>query len=175
MTADDLTTDLSVDDRPEPPDTGTEREILCGFLDYLRASAVFKARGLSDTDAARRLLPSLTTVSGLLRHLADVERTWFRGQIDGQAGVSTRWSDEEPDGEFLVSPEDSLADIMKDYEEACAESREVLSRYNLDDPCSAGSSGHNVRWVVTHMIEETGRHCGHLDIVRELLDGTTGE
>ncbi|MDK1361022.1 hypothetical protein QNO00_12180 [Arthrobacter sp. zg-Y1219] len=52
MTADDLTTDLSVDDRPEPPDTGTEREILCGFLDYLRASAVFKARGLSDADAA---------------------------------------------------------------------------------------------------------------------------
>ena len=178
MSAEDLTTQdpaTTVDDRPEPPDTGNEREILCGFLDFLRASAVFKARGLSDADAARRLLPSLTTVSGLLRHLADVERVWFRERLDGQPGVPTRWSDDEPEGEFLVGPGDSLAGIIQDYEKACAESREVLSRYELDDPCLASPAGHNVRWVVTHMIEETGRHCGHLDIVRELLDGTTGE
>ena len=163
------------DTRPEPPDAGTEQEILTGFLDFLRATAVYKAEGLSDADAARRVLPSLTTVSGLLRHLADVERSWFRERIDGQADVPTRWSDEEPDGEFLVGPDDSLAEIIKDYEDACAESREVLSRYALDDVIPHSPSGHNVRWVVTHMIEETGRHCGHLDIVRELLDGTTGE
>ena len=161
--------------RPEPPDAGGEREILAGFLDFLRATAVAKADGLSDADAARRLLPSLTTVSGLLRHLADVERTWFREQMDGQSGVPTRWSDEEPDGEFLVGLEDSLAGIIADYEAACAESREVFSRYGLDDFCASGTAGHNVRWVLTHMIEETGRHCGHLDIVRELLDGATGE
>ena len=163
------------DTRPEPPDAGSERDILCGFLDFLRATAVFKAQGLSDADAARRVLPSLTTVSGLLRHLADVERSWFRERLDGQDGVPTRWSDEEPDGEFLVGSDDSLAGIIKDYEDACAESREVLSRYSLDDVISRSPSGHNVRWILTHMIEETGRHCGHLDIVRELLDGTTGE
>ncbi|WAP50843.1 DinB family protein [Arthrobacter sp. ATA002] len=163
------------DTRPEPPNAGTEREILTGFLDFLRATAVHKAEGLSDADAARRVLPSLTTVSGLLRHLADVERCWFRERLDGEAGVPTRWSDDEPDGEFLVGPGDSLAAIISDYEAACAESREVLSRYNLDDAVSGSPSGHNVRWIVTHMIEETGRHCGHLDIVRELLDGTTGE
>ena len=164
-----------IDTRPEPPNAGSEREILCGFLDFLRATAVFKAQGLSDADAARRVLPSLTTVSGLLRHLADVERSWFRERLDGQDGVPTRWSDEEPDGEFLVGSDDSLAGIIKDYEDACAESREVLSRYSLDDVISRSPSGHNVRWILTHMIEETGRHCGHLDIVRELLDGTTGE
>jgi uncharacterized damage-inducible protein DinB len=166
---------IVTDTRPEPPDTGNEREILCGFLDFLRATAVFKAQGLSDADAARRVLPSLTTVSGLLRHLADVERSWFRERLDGQDGVPTRWSDEEPDGEFLVGADDSLAGIIKDYEDACAESREVLSRYSLDDISLNTASGHNVRWILTHMIEETGRHCGHLDIVRELLDGTTGE
>lgn len=166
---------IVTDTRPEPPDTGNEREILCGFLDFLRATAVFKAQGLSDADPARRVLPSLTTVSGLLRHLADVERSWFRERLDGQDGVPTRWSDEEPDGEFLVGADDSLAGIIKDYEEACAESREVLSRYSLDDISLNTASGHNVRWILTHMIEETGRHCGHLDIVRELLDGTTGE
>lgn len=176
MTAEEPTAEEpTVDDRPEPPDAGSEREILCGFLDFLRATAVFKARGLSDADAARRVLPSLTTVSGLLRHLADVERVWFRERLDGQTGVPKRWSDAEPDGEFLVGPDDSLADIIGDYEAACAESRAVLSRYDLDDPCAASPAGHNVRWVLTHMIEETGRHCGHLDIVRELLDGTTGE
>lgn len=163
------------DTRPEPPAAGNEREILCGFLDFLRATAVFKAQGLSDADAARRVLPSLTTVSGLLRHLADVERSWFRERLDGQDGVPTRWSDEEPDGEFLVGPGDSLAGIISDYEDACAESREVLSRYSLDDISRNTAAGHNVRWILTHMIEETGRHCGHLDIVRELLDGATGE
>ena len=163
------------DTRPEPPDNGNERDIVTGFLDFLRASAVFKAQGLSDADAARRLLPSLTTVSGLLRHLADVERVWFRERMDGQTGVPTRWSDADPDGEFRIGPNDSLAAIISDYEDACAESREVFSRYDLDDTLSQGDAKHNVRWVLTHMIEETGRHCGHLDILRELLDGTTGE
>lgn len=140
----------------------------------MRASVVHKACGLSDADAARRLVPSITTVSGLIRHLADVERSWFREDVDGQTDVITRWSDEDPDGEFRISAADSLAEITADYENACAESREVASRYSLDDACTV-DNGHNVRWVLVHMIEETGRHCGHIDILRELLDGVTGE
>ena len=70
---------------------------------------------------------------------------------------------------------ESLAEIVADYEAACRESREVLERYGLDDRCRGGGGTQNVRWVLVHMIEETGRHCGHLDILRELLDGTTGD
>lgn len=166
---------MLTDNRIDPPDAAGELETLNGFLDYLRASAVYKSQGLSDADAARRVLPSLLTVSGLLRHLADVERCWFRERMDGQDGVPSRWSDEDPDGEFRVTEKDSLAEIIADYEAACAESREVAARYGLDESGRGAGMTHNLRWVLVHMIEETGRHCGHLDIVREMLDGVTGE
>ncbi|MCC9177968.1 mycothiol transferase [Arthrobacter sp. zg-Y750] len=87
----------------------------------------------------------------------------------------TRWSEEDPDGEFRVSPQDSLAGIIADYEAACEQSREVMRRHGLEDRCRGGGGKQNVRWVLVHMIEETGRHCGHLDILRELLDGSTGD
>ena len=160
---------------PEPPDCADERETLNGFLDYLRGAVVVKATGLSDADGARRLLPSLTTVSGVVQHLADVERSWFRERLDGQADVPSLWSEEDPDGDFRVSADDSLADIIADYEAACAESREVAARYSLDDMCRAPDIRHNLRWVLTHMIEETGRHAGHVDILREMIDGVTGD
>jgi uncharacterized damage-inducible protein DinB len=163
------------DRRTEPPETAGERETLTGFLDYFRATVVMKVGGLSDADGAMRLVPSLTTVSGLVQHLADVERFWFQDRIDGQQGVPTRWSAEDPDGEFRVSETDSLAKIIEDYEAACRQSREVLQRYELEERCRGGDGGQSVRWVLVHMIEETGRHCGHLDILRELLDGSTGD
>jgi len=167
---------MLIDERIDPPDAADERGTLNGFLDYLRASVVYKAQGLSDADAARQVLPSLLTVSGLLRHLADVERWWFRAQLDGQTGIPTRWSSDDPDAEFRVTEQDSLAEIIADYQAACAESRDVAARYGVEDMCKAEhSAGHNLRWVLVHMVEETGRHCGHLDIIRELLDGVTGE
>ena len=142
---------MQMDTRVEPPEAAGELETLTGFLDYFRATVVLKARGLSNEQGAKRLLPSLTTVSGLVQHLTDVERSWFRERVDGQQDVPTRWSEEDPDGEFRVSEADSL-----------------------EHRCSGGGE-QNVRWVLVHMIEETGRHCGHLDILRELLDGSTGD
>ena len=166
---------MQTDNRVEPPEAAGELETLTGFLDYFRATVVMKASGLSDAEGAKRLLPSLTTVSGLVQHLTDVEGFWFRGRMDGQPDVRTRWSAEDPDGEFRVSEQDSLAGIIAGYEAACEQSREVLRRYGLDDRCRGGDGKQNVRWVLVHMIEETGRHCGHLDILRELLDGSTGD
>lgn len=162
------------DNRVEPPNAAGERETLTGFLDYFRATVVLKSAGLPDALAAKRLLPSLTTVSGLLRHLADVERFWFLDRIDGQQTVPVRWSPDDPDAEFRVDETDSLAEIIADYEDACRQSKDVLAGYDLDDTCR-GDADHNVRWVLVHMIEETGRHCGHLDILREMLDGSTGD
>ncbi|MDK1327482.1 DinB family protein [Arthrobacter sp. zg-Y1143] len=166
---------MQADQRVEPPETAGELETLAGFLDYFRATVVMKAAGLSDAEGAKRLLPSLTTVSGLVQHLTDVEGFWFRDRVDGQQDVPTRWSEEDPDGEFRVSAQDSLAGIIADYEAACEQSREVMRRHGLEDRCRGGGGKQNVRWVLVHMIEETGRHCGHLDILRELLDGSTGD
>lgn len=166
---------MQADHRVEPPGAAGELETLTGFLDYFRATVVLKATGLSDAQGAKRLLPSLTTVSGLVQHLTDVERFWFRGRIDGEQGIRTRWSEDDPDGEFRVSESDSLAGIIASYQEACGQSREVLQRHGLEDRCRGGDGKQNVRWVMVHMIEETGRHCGHLDILRELLDGSTGD
>lgn len=166
---------MQADQRVEPPETAGELETLIGFLDYFRATVVMKAAGLSDAEGAKRLLPSLTTVSGLVQHLTDVEGFWFRDRVDGQQDVPTRWSEEDPDGEFRVSAQDSLAGIIADYEAACEQSREVMRRHGLEDRCRGGGGKQNVRWVLVHMIEETGRHCGHLDILRELLDGSTGD
>ncbi|MET1052345.1 MAG: DinB family protein [Mycetocola sp.] len=165
---------LPPDDRPRTPDTGGERESLEAFLDLQRATVVYKATGLSDADAATRLLPSLTTVSGLVRHLADVERSWFRDDLAGEDDVPARWSDEDPDGEFRVTADDSLAEIIADYEQACTESRAVSATLQLDDRGSHNSDI-TLRWVMLHMIEETARHAGHIDVLRELLDGATGE
>jgi uncharacterized damage-inducible protein DinB len=166
---------LPADDRPEPPGRGDERAILDGFLDLQRATVIYKATGLSDADAARRLLPSLTTVSGLIQHLADVERSWFREVMDGEQSVAYRWSDEDPDGEFRVDEKDSLDEILADYASAIAESRAVQERYALDDVCHGREGRLSLRWITVHLIEETARHIGHIDILREMLDGATGE
>jgi uncharacterized damage-inducible protein DinB len=162
------------DGRTSPPKAAHERDSLEAFLDWQRDTVVVKATGLSDADAAKQLLPSVTTVSGLVRHLADVERGWFREDLDGEKNVPSRYSPEDPDGEFHVTADDSLEEIIADYRAACAESRRVAARFRLSDLCEDGD-GHTLRWIYLHMIEETARHVGHIDILRELLDGVTGE
>jgi uncharacterized damage-inducible protein DinB len=165
---------LPQDTRPQPTNGSTERETLESFLDLNRATIVYKATGLTDEDAAKRLLPSETSVSGLIRHLADVERSWFRDDLAGEDDVPTRWSDDDPDGEFRVTAADQLSDIIADYEQACSESRQVAAKFELDDR-GVHNADVTLRWILVHMIEETARHCGHIDILREMLDGATGE
>lgn len=160
--------------RTFPPVAAGERESLEAFLDWQRATIVFKARGLSDADAATRLTPSLTTVSGLIRHLADVERSWFREDFAGEENIPTIWTAEDPDIVFRVTAADSLEEIIADYLAACEESRAVCAPASLDDLCKVGDR-QSLRWLYLHMIEETARHAGHIDILREQLDGFTGE
>ncbi|MDO9394907.1 MAG: DinB family protein, partial [Herbiconiux sp.] len=167
MTDDDQQSTGTVppDDRPQAPERGGERESLEGFLDFQRASVVWKATGLSDADGARQLLPSITTVSGLIRHLADVERSWLREDMAGEQGVRYHGSDDDPDAEFRVTADDSLAEIIADYESACAESRAVAARFDLDDPSAVQDGRFSLRWILLHLTEETARHLGHLDIL----------
>lgn len=169
------------DDRPDPPLLGDEMETLGGFLDFLRATVHHKCAGLSDEQAAESPLGSLTSPIGLVRHLADVERYWFAAAIAAvpHEEVGYRWSAGpglRTDGdEFRLERGASLAEALDDYADACASSRAILAGRNAADEARGSREPRSIRWVLIHMVEETGRHLGHLDAVTELIDGRTGE
>jgi len=156
---------------------GGEREQLAGFLDFLRGTVVLKAAGLTDEQARRSLVPSeLTTVAGLLAHLTLVEQYWFGQVLDNQPDPWAEQLAEDRDAEFRVALGIPLDRLVADYEAECQRSRDVVAKLELDATgTTAKGQPVNVRWVLIHMIEETGRQAGHLDLLRELLDGTTGE
>lgn len=159
----------------KPNRQGDERTTLTRFLDQYRATIVEKVEGLTDEQA--RTTPVSIHLAGLVSHLIYVERFWFTVVIDGQQDAPLPWDDEDPDADPDVDwkPTEPLADLVRTYEEECRRSTEILARHDLDRVVGSGPRPDcNVRWIVVHMIEETARHAGHADIVRELLDGTTG-
>jgi sulfur carrier protein ThiS len=163
-------------DRPKIPLTGGEREILTGLLDYHRATVAWKSGGLSQDQARQVHLPSeLTTVAGLVAHLTLNEWFWFAVVVDGEPDTWEEKLEQDPDAEFRVPAGTTMAQLLADYEAQCVRSREIVAKHDLDDEVTHKDETFNVRWVVTHMIEETARHVGHLDVLRELTDGLTGE
>jgi Protein of unknown function (DUF664) len=155
-----------------------ERTTLEAFLDYYRKAVKGKVRGLSDEDARRQLVPSATTLLGLIKHLCRVEVSWFQhrlAQIPSEELPVLRWID-QPDGDFRIAPEETVETLLAQYEEQCAVSRETAARFELDDAVPHPELGEvSLRWIYVHMIEETARHTGHADILREQLDGSTGD
>jgi uncharacterized damage-inducible protein DinB len=153
-----------------------ERTVLEAHLEANRATVVRKCSGLSWEDATRRLGPTPTSIAGILKHLVNVERWWFRHNLAGENGVPFDWTDDDLDAEFEMRPEDSLESLLEAYTVACEESRAVAAGLTLDDTAARSwhEQGHpSLRWVYVHMIEELARHNGHLDIYRELIDGQT--
>lgn len=150
-------------DTPPPRTGSSETEVLRGFLDYLRASIAAKVDGAPDPQARTAAVPSGTNLLGLLTHLTFVERATFLGE------KVTDWP-----STFRPSKTETVADVVARYRETVERANEVL------DDCAdlaaplPGRAGPSVRWALTHLIEETGRHAGHADILRELIDGTTG-
>src|SRR5690349_381303 len=151
--------------------TGTEREVFEAFLDMYRAIVAGKLAGLQERDARRSLVPSATTLIGVVQHLAGVEREWF-SQILGGA---------TPDGPvpagdgWVVTPARTVPEVLDDDRRACAAARAAAARFRLDDAVPHPRLGRvSLRWIYVHMIEETARHAGHADILREQTDGTTG-
>ncbi|MFI5612902.1 DinB family protein [Amycolatopsis sp. NPDC051903] len=164
-------------ERPDPPMDADERTQLTGFLDFLRASVVWKCSGLTDEQARRTHVPSeLTTIAGLLSHLTLVEAYWFRVVLDGQPDEWDEALELDRDAEFRVALETPIERLIAAYEAETARCREVVAaREFTDTVLFKGEQPLTVRWVVTHMVEETARHLGHLDLLRELTDGLTGE
>jgi hypothetical protein len=157
-----------------------ERTTLETFLDHYRAVLVAKVRGVSDAGARRRLVPSATTLAGLLKHLQRVEASWFLHRLDQQPAEAVpqlAWlADDDRDGDFRLGPDDTVAALVAGYEAQCERSRETAARYDLDQVVPHPRLGAvSLRWIYVHMIDETARHAGHADILRELLDGSTGD
>jgi hypothetical protein len=156
--------------------TAGERDLLEGFLEYHRKVLTGKLRGLSEDDGRRRLVPSRTTLLGVVRHAAGVERNWFqhylaqrpREQITGNSrGDAASW--DPVHGETIAS-------VIAEFAATCAESRQIAAGLSLDDTVPHDSLGQvSLRWVYVHMIREHARHAGHADILREQTDGATGD
>ena len=150
-----------------------ERATLESFLDDYRDIVVRKVSGLSDTDARRSLVASSTTVGGLIKHLRWAEYGWFDQLLQERSNDNRRTHDRSWEFEFL--PEESLPTLITEYQAQCDESRRIAARYPLDHVVPHRRFGTvSVRWIYVHMIEETARHTGQLDILREQLDGATG-
>lgn len=155
--------------------TGDERAVLTSFLDFHRAVVVRKLRGLSDADARRRLVPSATTLVGLVKHLTLVERNWFPTLLAPEPGDVYLTSEEDAVASFTLGDRETVAGLVEAYERACARSRAVAASVDLDHVVPHPQLGEvSVRWILVHMIEETARHAGHADILRELTDGESG-
>ncbi|HWG26921.1 DinB family protein [Actinospica sp.] len=160
--------------RVEPPLIATEREALAGWLDYHRAELLSKLDGLTDEQADRRVVPSLNTLHGLVRHLTKVEYVWFMLIIEGSDEPAPFGWPERVDGDFLLDDGESVEADAARFVAACERSREIFARVDLDDVRTHRRIGElDVRWIMIHMLEEYAQHNGHADILRELIDGTT--
>lgn len=153
--------------------TADERATLEAFLDDYREIVVRNVSGLSDTDARRRLVASPTTVGGLVKHLRWAEYGWFDQLLQERVDDNRRTHERSWEFEFL--PDESLPTLIAEYQTQCEQSRRIAARYPLDHVVPHRRLGQvSLRWMYVHMIEETARHAGHLDILREQLDGATG-
>jgi uncharacterized damage-inducible protein DinB len=159
--------------RREQDVTG-ERATLEAFLDDYRDIVVRKVSDLSDADARRNLVASATTVGGLVKHLRWAEYGWFEQFLQGRRDDNRRTH--ERDWEFEIQPDESLPTLVAEYQAQCAESRRIAARYPLDHELRHGrlKTTVSLRWIYLHMIQETARHTGQIDILREQLDGNTG-
>lgn len=173
--------------RPMPPQEGDEVATLLGFLAYQRATLEWKCRGLTDNQFRVVRPPSSVTLGGLLKHLAYVEDYWFTEVVAGEPAPEP-WAsadtDADPDWEWHSAADDSADDLRALWAERVVRSDAVMSKRlgQLDaaalskaHPAWGGQGRVSLRWILVHMIEEYARHNGHADLIRESIDGETGE
>jgi Protein of unknown function (DUF664) len=149
-----------------------ERELLTGFLDWYRAVVENKVRGLSLQDASRIMTPTGLSPLGIVKHLAFVERGWFMARFAAEEQKV------DPDAVFRIETGDTVASVLAFYRSSVTESRRITAGASLDDISKSESPTYgfvSLRWILVHMLEETARHAGHLDLMREQIDGKTGD
>jgi len=149
--------------------------MLESMLDFFRGTVVNKANGLSRAQATTTAVPTTSlTIAGLIKHLTATERFWF--SIDFAAlDIEWPWTDDDPHGAFALTRDDTIESLVASYVDECERSRRAVADSDLDDIARGTDMTFSLRYAYLHMIEETARHCGHLDLIREALDGTVGQ
>ena len=157
------------------PFTGGEKESLRVALDRHRDAILWKLEGLDDEQLRRSMVPSGTSLLGLVKHLAAVEYGWFCDTF-GREAEPLPFDDDDPDADLRVEPDETTADLLAFYGRARAAADRAIDEVGLEETGMAWfGEPVTMRWVLIHMVEETARHAGHVDILRELLDGVTGD
>jgi hypothetical protein len=165
---------------PEPSDavTGTKERFLA-YLDFYRSVVVHKLDGMTEHDLRTSRLPSGWSPLELLKHLVAMERRWMTWRFAGEA-LDDPWADDGPHGRWRVTDDDSASSLVAQLQAVGRRTREIAESADLGQravPTEAlgGSPAPTLEWVLFHLLQEYARHAGHLDIVRELVDGVTGE
>jgi uncharacterized damage-inducible protein DinB len=165
-------------ERPMPPLNTDERGTLEGWLDFHRATLAMKCEGLDDRQAATASVPpSGFTLTGLVQHLAEVERNWFRRVLTGEQAppiYDPQADPDGPDGGFDLAAGATLAAALASWQAEVARGREHCAARALSDTSPFMGTDVSLRWIYVHMIEEYARHNGHADLIRERIDGVTG-
>ena len=183
----DTNSNVVIDDhgRPEPPLAAGETDTLVGFLDYQRATLAWRCSGLDAAGLNATVGPSSMTLGGLLKHMAYVEAHWFSQSLHGRERQppwdTVDWK-ADPDWEWHSATLDSPEQLHTIWDHAVRRSRELLAEAlvgggleQLAKRTWADGSAPSLRWILVHMIEEYARHNGHADLLRESVDGVTGE
>ncbi|MDX3078390.1 DinB family protein [Streptomyces sp. MI02-7b] len=169
---------MSSIERPLPPLNADERTTLESWLDFHRATLATKCEGLDDGQAAvPSVPPSGFTLTGLVQHMAEVERNWFRRVFAGEQAppiYDPQADPSAPDGGFELAEGATLQHALATWQAEIARARELCADRALTDTGSFMGQDVNLRWIYVHMIEEYARHNGHADLVRERIDGTAG-
>ena len=165
-------------DRTQSPNVAPERSAAEALLDYFRETLLWKCSGLNAEQLKQRSVPpSAMSLLGLVRHMAEVERVWFRTRVAGEDVGPIFCSGASPDGDFAdIDGADAEADFAT-YQREVDAARVVLAARGLDDTfaLTRPEATIDIRALVLHMIEEYARHCGHADLIRECVDGATGD
>jgi uncharacterized damage-inducible protein DinB len=168
--------------QPNPPlapdelvSTGSERDVLEAFLDWHRQVLVRKAMGISEEEARRHRVPSSTTLAGLVKHMIGVERGWFQRTLAGRPVEEIGTNVGGGADSWELAGNETVESLVGEYQRTCDQSRQTAAKFSLDDAVPHRRLGQvSLRWIYVHMIEETARHVGHADILREQTDGATG-
>ena len=166
------------DERSLPPREADERATLIAFLDFQRATLALKCEGLTDVQRERAVPPSRLSLLGLVRHMAEVERNWFRPVLGGEemSGLWAAGAVLDPEAAFDDVDNADAASAFAAWHEECANAVALTAGApSLDVTGMRGGARFSLRWVLTHMIEEYARHNGHADLLRERIDGATGQ
>ena len=157
------------------PFTGDEKTSLRVALDRHREAILWKIDGLDDEQLRRSMVPSGTSLLGLVKHLAAVEYGWFCDTF-GREAEPLPFDDDDPDADLRIEPGETTEDVLAFYGRARAAADQAIDELDIEDTGTAWfGEAVTMRWVLIHMVEETARHAGHVDILRELIDGMAGD